>query len=214
MSLPIKDLITGRMKELDMKRADLVSRLGYKNMEGGLRKLDNFLNDGMYNDFIATHFSDALDLSPEIIKETIEETYTQIKEEQEERERRDFQPHLVIQTEKQIPSSITICALTGGFTGHRVISLPEAIIYLKWEDQHDIIREEIRKYILKRKTHSFFGEVLGFIYIQDYDDNVEDRITFDLEGDLDPSVPKDFMRPQREGLFYKGRKIPFSLSMK
>jgi hypothetical protein len=115
MSWPIEDLIIERCRELGLRRTELVVRCGYKNISKGLRRLDQvYAGDLERTVSLLRGLPKALDLSPHIVQEAIDETIRQITAEAEARYRASFEPHGYLLGTSDRPSQIFIFGLTGG----------------------------------------------------------------------------------------------------
>src|SRR3954468_16190930 len=129
--LPLASLIETRLKELNLDRHALGFRLGYKNPAKAAGRVNALCWGHLTNRKSRAALSrlpDALGLSPELVQRAIRETEQVLAEQerQAEEERRlarereeaewrsAFRPHAIIQTERTVPSQITICGLTGG----------------------------------------------------------------------------------------------------
>lgn len=208
----IGELICETMKRKNISKSELVKRIGYENTGKGVRKLDELVQNGIAHEFILFNLAKALDIPETEIKEAIILTYEEQKKEIEDYERSVFKPHLVIQTKSQMPSSITFCVFTGGFSVHRTIRLPEDFPGQEHEKQLDIIKNIIKEHYTRKNGEShFFGKILGYILCKDFDEAPENRLTFDANGAVSNDVPKGFVKPEREkeGIFVKGRRLPF-----
>ena len=124
-------LIQVRMEELNLDRHALGFRLGYKNPAKAAGRVDALCWGHLTNRksrAALARLPDALELPAEVVAQAVIET-EQVLEEQErhaEEERRlarekeeaewraAFTPHAILQTERTVPSQITICGLTGG----------------------------------------------------------------------------------------------------
>ena len=106
---------------LDLSRPDLMRRAGYKNIAKGLRRLDELLaGDLDKTRNLIRALPAALDVPPEVVEHTIEETRRRIAEAQEAaRQAREaawraaFRPHAIILTERTVPQPIFVAATIG-----------------------------------------------------------------------------------------------------
>ena len=106
---------------LDLRWADLMRRVNYKNIAKGLRRLEKLLAGDLDEARDLIHaLPAALDVPPEVVEHAIEETRRQIAEVQEvERHAREvawraaFRPHAIILTEKTVPQPIFVAAIIG-----------------------------------------------------------------------------------------------------
>jgi len=165
---------TSRSKE---DKLTIVKKLGYKNLNKGLHRLDHLIQTGQCPDSLRKKLPTALGLDPSVIQRAYELTLNQL-EEQEEKARRDresyerrmFRPHIWVKHELEYPP-VSICIVAFiGIEHWKVINLPEDIAGLRWSEQFKTIREKIiehqsQEYVDK----SMFGKVIGYIYRKTYD---------------------------------------------
>ena len=112
--LPIKALIIQRSKELGLSRTKLIRRAGWANITKGLRLLDELCG----GDFHRTRgllqaLPYALQVSPDVVKQAVEDTQRHIRETEEAAYRSSFAPHAIILTDRKIPQPIFAAAITG-----------------------------------------------------------------------------------------------------
>jgi hypothetical protein len=121
MPLPIEALIEKRLAEMGLRRSQLVSRLGYRNVGRGLHSLSELCAGDLDRHFaLIEKLPDALQLSREVIesavagsRKEIEERGRQRREADESNWREQFRPHAVIIPERRVPSPIFVAALIG-----------------------------------------------------------------------------------------------------
>jgi hypothetical protein len=120
-ALSIGTLIRVRMSELDISRGELAKRLGHKNLARGVRRIDALCDGDLERTKqLFELLPQALETSTESVKLALEESFREIKlaeeQETEAREklwRENFRPHVIIVTERTIPSPIFVAALLG-----------------------------------------------------------------------------------------------------
>jgi hypothetical protein len=120
-ALPIGTLIRARMSELNISRGELAKRFGYKNLAKGIRRIDALCDGDLERTkHLFGLLPQALETSPESVKLALEESFREIKSAQEQeaeaREklwRQNFRPHVIIVTERTIPSPIFVAAILG-----------------------------------------------------------------------------------------------------
>jgi hypothetical protein len=119
--LAIASLIADRLRELGLRRADLVRRASYKNIAKGLRRLDELLAGELDTTPDLTRAMPAvLDVPPEVVARAIEQTRSQLAQAEETaRLAREaawhaaFRPHAIILTEWTVPQPMFIAAFIG-----------------------------------------------------------------------------------------------------
>jgi hypothetical protein len=119
--LAIATLIRSRMIELGLSRGEFAKRLGYKNTAKGIRRIDALCDGGIEG---TKQFLDvlpqALETSAETVKRALDQTVRELelakKHEAETRDklwRENFRPHVIILTERTVPSPIFVAAIIG-----------------------------------------------------------------------------------------------------
>ena len=90
----MQNLINDRCREFGLTSTELVARCGYKNISKGLRRLDQvYAGDLDQAVFLLRGLPNALQLSPEIVQQAVDETIRQIAAEADARYRASFEPH-------------------------------------------------------------------------------------------------------------------------
>jgi hypothetical protein len=200
---PLAYLIQTRMRDLGLERQDLGSRLGYHNPLKAAGRVDALCNGHLTSaksQGALRRLPEAIDVAPELVEQAVAATKerfaAQEREaeeqrrlacEQDDREwRAAFKPHGVIQTERTMPSQITICGLTGG-AGPRLM-----IPFDVSKGPITFIRQAIsalpRRHEDGRRYVMFFGQALGVIinYSPDH------AVRCDLEGSPLEVLPKAY----------------------
>lgn len=114
----------------------------------------------------------ALGVEPALIEDAVQDTHAErnltereIAVQQELRQRRDFRPHIFMVGEQKVPSSITMCGLTGG-NRHRMIFLDdESFLNQSVAEQMQMVRARILEHQKEKKgIVMFFGKAVAYIY--------------------------------------------------
>ena len=115
MEMTLGRLIHQRMQELGIGRAELARRMGYANIAKGCRRIDQICGGhlGMAGN-LRIALSAGLTVDIEVIDKAIESTRAVQVVAEDKAYRESFKPHAVILTKEQVPSQITLCAMTGG----------------------------------------------------------------------------------------------------
>jgi len=162
------------------EKLNIVKKLGYKNLNKGLRRLDNFIQAGQCPESLREKLPTVLGLEPSAIQQAYELTLTQQGEEKEnarrnreEHERKTFRPHIWVKHELKNPPLGSICIVAFiGIEHWKVITLPDDIAGLEWSEQFNTVREEIREHQSQEDVdRSMFGKVTGYLYRKTYDDS-------------------------------------------
>lgn len=212
---PIQDFILKRMSELNLTRSEVIRKIGYQNVSKGCVKFDLFMNENNFNQFISENLYKALETSPSVIKEKITETLNIIEIELEEKRKKAYFPHLYAHTTNRIPSPIFICAM-GGFDRFKIIPLPNDFNNLSETEQTDIIKEKINISLSKYEGNiPTFGKIEHYVLSRYYEENAQDRIAYDLEGNIiEPSVDQKEIINSKATLCVGGKSISGLLQQK
>jgi hypothetical protein len=181
-ALPIAEFVERRRREIDLGKADVVRRCGYRNLSKGLRRLDALYAgefEGAAPAAIIRRLPEALEVDQEtvdaVISATREIVGARARSATAAREaawRATFEPHAYFVTERAVPTQITICALTGGADRWLRVALDTTRPPLTFAEQ---ALAEARRECVK----PFYGAVTGVIVNYSPDRAVR----FDLEGD-------------------------------
>jgi hypothetical protein len=119
--LAIATHIRSRKTELGLSRGEFAKRLGYKNIAKGVRRIDVLCEGNVEGtkQFIDV-LPQALETSAEIVTLALDQTVRELelaaKQEAEARDkiwRENFRPHVIILTERTVPSPIFVAAIIG-----------------------------------------------------------------------------------------------------
>jgi hypothetical protein len=197
--LSLGTFICEQMKSQRINKSELVSRLGYANINKGLRALDKCVREGVPHPFVVQNLHKALNVEPSIVEEFVRKTKKERLDHQEAIERKNFRPHLWIITERRIPTQITIAILTG-MTEKR-IKLPPDITALAFDSQLEIAKSVVREhYAVHGGSWRFFGKIVGYYYFHHFRENVR----LDVDGNVEKRETTSFQEP--EGYLIIGNK--------
>jgi hypothetical protein len=205
------------MRDLGLGRQDLGFRLGYRNPLKAAGRVDALCDGHLTSaksQAALRRLPEAIDVAPELVEQAVAATkerfaaqereaeeQRRLAREQEDREwRAAFKPHAVIQTERTVPSQITICGLTGGAGPRLIISLDLSKPPLTFIQQ--AIGALPRRHEDGRRYVMFFGEALGVIinYSPDH------AVRCDLEGNSLELLPKAY-RVGEVHLSFGGKRV-------
>ena len=214
---PLASLLRARMAELGLDPAALGLRLGYSNPAKAagrvLALLDGNVPFSSKSRRAAERLPEALGLPREAVDEAVGRTdafFADRAREVEDERRREaeraeagwraaFRPHAVLQTERTMPSSITMCVVSGGAERWLIVRLDLS------QPPASFVGQVLAALPDRTKpgpdgTHGvmFFGRVLGF-----YINYTPDRcVRFDLAGEAVEVLPGAYR--QAEGTFSLG----------
>ena len=218
--LPLAVLIQVRMEELNLDHHALGFRLGYQNPAKAAGRVDALCRGHLTNRksrAALARLPDTLELPAEVVAQAVIETEQVLAEherhaEEERRRAREkkeaewraaFTPHAILQTERTVPSQITICGLTGGarrwlwidfdpskppitFVQQALAALPE----------RTGLGSDGKRYV------TFFDEAVGFIVNYTPDQ----ALRCDLDGQPQEVLSKAY-RPGEVGLAIGSRPV-------
>jgi hypothetical protein len=180
-ALPIAEFVEHRRREIDLGKADVVRRCGYRNLSKGLRRLDALYAgelEGEAPAAIIRCLPEALGVDQEIVdavvsatREIIDARMRAVAAVREAAWRATFEPHAYLVTERAVPMPITICALTGGPDRWLRITLDTTRPPLTFAQQAIAA-------VRREAAIPFYGAVIGVIVNYSPDRAVR----FDLEG--------------------------------
>jgi len=151
---PLVTLISKRCRDLNVKRTDIVKRMGYSNITKGLRRLEEFDRD-RYDNFsrMKLRLAPALEVSIEELDDAFQKTRRAIIAEDEAEYRKNFQPHLIWETAYKVPTPIFIAAISGAYEKMRRV-------FKKGSDPRGYIDQA--KKMLPDAFVPGFGGIVGF----------------------------------------------------
>ena len=189
---PIGRLIIDRARTLGISRTGLVQRLGYADLGGGHRVLNNMLCTGIVprTTHMAKHLAAALEIDDAAIISVVEATEWQRRDEhrtqvlaRESAYRAAFRPHLRCETTRNRPEPLFIAALMGT-ARLRHVPLPDREWQLDAEERDAMVKRAILDHY---ETHHgriiSFGEIVGYTMVTLPGYLVDFGIPFDLNGD-------------------------------
>ena len=185
-------VINDSMKKNNYSRTELIMRVGYKNINNGLRTLDKLISHGIYKKDFFIKCIDALGVdSKEIINAVHFDEVTKA-EKREKQEREDFEPYIYFKTERTIPSSITIFGLTGGTRRHKMLFIRDhfevTCMNIKTEEIRNIIKNHHKE---SKGIAPFFGYITSYLYCPTYDDSYN----FSVDGTIESENLGHFCLP-------------------
>ena len=186
-------LVLEKMMQEGLSRSEVVRRLGYRNANKGIRRLDLFLKGEGTDSELVPKLITALDLDADSMHEAIDEDRLRDRQLAEDYARERFNPNIYIQTYATRPSQICIFAMTGGTRVHKTVDVTEEIIAKPWHEQVKVVGSLVRKhYQASDGLAPFFGAISGYLYCPTFDNSYE----FTIEGESDGTDKGIFWRPE------------------
>jgi hypothetical protein len=192
---PISIFLQKLIDECGGSPADLITTLGYRNLERGLRRLQPWLDDGegfqRIIGQIGRHFhSRGTDLN-RALYQTMEMKDAEAEEAFRARceaEKDTFVPYVYAQGELRIPNGIGIYGATGGARRWNIIPVPNDLLRLDLHAQLAALPAQMMEYKKRyRGAVPFFGKLVGFKYVR-----LLDYFEFDPDGHLVEHVNRPF----------------------
>jgi hypothetical protein len=183
-------LVNETMATKGLRKAQIVSLLGFKNIAKGIRRFDAFVADGVDSPGMLDRLPSALGVPAATVHAAYEQMLDQMRTEAEtqrtanlERLRAEFRPHVRVRTERTCPSPIFVVAMTGGPDHWLRISLPEEVTALPEHDQIAQAAEIIRQHHAEHKGWAGpFGSITGYHYRSEFEKAVEFSVTGEAVG--------------------------------
>jgi hypothetical protein len=179
---PISRLIARIITDSGLHRSEFVQAIGYKNAAKGLRRLDEWLQNGSGDEGCLQKIIDAFHPDPTALEHALAETERIHHREQddavreiEERERRRFKPFVWVHTVDGAHSFLTAVAERQV----KVLRLPEAFKDRSEPARLEAVQHRVREHYQKTGgKYIGFGEILRDRYASDFDHS----IVLDIDG--------------------------------
>jgi hypothetical protein len=190
--LPIHDLVETRLKELGMRRGELVRRCGFKNVGKGIRRIEAMCSgdlDSLSARMILKALPKAIDVGEDVVGVAVCETADSLNLAAADREaawRTSFRPHGYLCGTEPRPLSNALYCFCGGPERLRIpldCSQP-AVTYTK----------QALAVVRKMPSTIFFGPTTGFFvnYAPDF------AVRFDLNGHPVEAFPRAYSPGEAE----------------
>ena len=194
--------ITEELEKREIKRSEFVQKLGYSNINKGLRALDICIREGTPHPFVVQNLHKAFEIERSTIERVLETTKQQRLDMEEAIKRKHFRPHLWIITERTRPTSITNALFTG--MTEKKVALRTDVSELSFKEQLEIGSSVAKAHYLKRKGEwPFFGKIVGYYFFYSFRENVR----LDVDGNVEKMRTTPFDEPEGY-LMIGGRRIP------
>jgi hypothetical protein len=192
---PISQLISRIIEDSGLRRSEFISSLDYRSIEGGLRRLDEWLDLGegdsrILDKLVAAYHVDPGDLE-KALAATKEMRDSEAKAAAIERlrfERDRFQQFIHVEGEHRIPSGITVFGMSGGHRRWTTIVLPKELQGRPVSEQIPGLIGLMNEYLITYKGFCpFFGKATGFRLVR-----FDDSIRFNIVGEFVEQVLGQF----------------------
>lgn len=175
-------LVVHEMDRQNLSKADIVRRLGYMNIQKGMRRLERLMETG-FEVSILPRLATALGIFQRGIDEALAETDAEIAIESEDArkraddyERANFRPYILIESDSRIGKP----TLFGRLVYEKLKHIPIApnVGPLLAEQITSISRVVQEHYVNASGSLETFGAITGYVYRRTFDDSVR----FDTDG--------------------------------
>lgn len=176
-SFAIGRLILHEMDRQQLSRVGLVRRFGFANIAKGLRRLDRLLELGFEASLMAK-IAGALYIDQRAVDDAILETEAELAREDDEarqrnedHERRNFRPYILIETERQVPRPSLFNAMT--YEKRKRIAVPQSVMLLLLSEQIDWVKAAVIEHNARSGGHvDGFGAVTAYLFRRTFDDAI------------------------------------------
>ena len=164
----ISQLIYRAFQESGLKRSHFIARLGYRNITGGLRSFDAWLETGTGDPLLIERLVQSYGIDPSTVRQALAEADAQHKAEyaeavrrQEQWDQEHFRQFVFVETPSgAVQSSFTVAAIVA--PALKLISLPDGLIAKPESAQIEYVADLIRTHF---NAHggalSLFGSIIG-----------------------------------------------------
>ena len=193
---PISQLIYRVFQDSGLKRSHFIQSLGYRNITGGLRSLDRWLDSGEGDPLLIERLVQAYGIDPTTVHRALAETDAQHTAEydeavcrQERCERQNFRQYVFVETPSgAVQSSFTVAAIAA--PALKTISLPDNLIRKPKSAQIRYVADLIPRHFRERNgALSIFGDIVGYRFVSAYDESIR----LDAAGNMIERVTGHFV---------------------
>jgi hypothetical protein len=193
---PICRFIKTLLADSGLRRSDFVGSLGYRNTTKGLRRLDEWLQNGRGDAACLQRIVDAYHPEPNALKKAIDDTKAIHESERQdairkndERERRSFRPFIWVVSQNGPHSCISAMAERK----MKVIRFPEGFEHLSAPEQLTAVQREVREHYQKTGgTCGWFGEIQSYRFADTFDTS----LNLDTTGSVTDENGTRFLLPE------------------
>ncbi len=166
----LERLVSSGMKRQGISKGDLASKVGYKNINKGLRRIDAFLRDPDQGSQLSVKLVQVLSIPKGEFASAIKEARCSI----EQKERLLFKPFIQVRLMKP-PSPVFVAAMVPSLTR---IEVPGSLMDMPYDEELEAVCE------LYKNHHERYSPGWpardGFCYFRNYDES----LSFDVDGRL------------------------------
>jgi hypothetical protein len=194
----ISQLIFSVFQESGLKRSHFAAGLGYRNITGGLRSLDHWLDSGDGDPLLIERLVQSYGVDPTTVRRALAETdaqhnaeYAEAVRRREQWDQEHFRQFVFVETPSgAVQSSFTVAAIAA--PSLKFIHVPEAWSALPEPEQLYIVSDLVRQHYADRLGElSLFGSIVGYRFVSAYDESIR----FDVGGNVIDRVSGHFVGP-------------------
>lgn len=174
---PISLLVLDIFRNSGTKPSAFIHSIGYRNLNGGFRSLDEWLQSGSGNPEFLRRLVEAYGHAEELrnaLMETAEVKRYEAElaaQETERRERANFKPYIFVESSLRTPTFIAAAALTG--CSMKFIWLPEDCLGISELDLLMNVQRVVREHYRENTGQCLlFGEITGYRFVHTYDASI------------------------------------------
>jgi len=176
---PLDVVIRGELLNLGITKKQLVGKLGYSNVNKGIRKLNHFIETGEYkNKEFVENLMEILRVSPTVLKNATDSVKQKLLEERERLEEENFKPHIEVKFDS-VPRPILILGLCSKLWK---IKIQDYIKDFGYEEELEevvkIYKEHHKRYNGHFLGHATCAKFVGFRFFRSYGES----FLFDVDG--------------------------------
>jgi len=187
---PIGRFILERSRALGINRAELVRRLGYRQIGNGHRALAGQLTTGTVPPLIGQHLAEALQADEAIVAAVMTATARQQQDEagqhtlaRETAYRRAFKPYLRCETERAIPEPLFVAALLTS-ARLRLVPVSSETWHMSTDERDRELKAAIQEHYREHRGHvPTFGAIVGYTAVVMAGYRLDFGLPYDLDGD-------------------------------
>lgn len=203
---PISKLISDVFNNSGLRPAAFVLKLGYKNVNNGVAKLDRWIKEGTGTSFFLGQLVQTFGVPADDIRKALKKTKAMAEKEEEAAEQKaeelrekNFVPWIYIETYEKLPRQVCFFALTGGRS--KYIDLSQAFLGMEKERAIRIVSWLVSRHYKKTSGKAlFFGPISGYRFVRTFEEN----ILFDSKGRQLEVVQSRFKMPLSFGWSFRG----------
>jgi hypothetical protein len=181
----ISHIILKTFTQTGLKPEEFIISLGYQSVQEGVRDLNCWIKNGEGDIGLLEKLVTTYNLDPKLLNRDqarskgwfIKDQQTEIETEIAGRE--NFKPYVFVEVSENCPELVSATVFTGA--RKRFIGLPDGLDEYSDEQVMNFVQDLVsRHYEQSRGKCSPFGDITGYRYIKNYDENVH----LDINGQI------------------------------